>query len=312
MDNKNIHLLISSIAVITALVVIDVVVGKVGDYAMTRLPDYSGLFAKDNFRLNRVKTDVVIIGSSRGSHHYVSTMLKDSINNYTGGGYTLYNAAIDGKFINSNSCAAESIIKRYSPKLLIFEVSEAELKRSDNTDSDVNFSLPHYTTNYFVKKYADEIGWEQQAKCISSLFRYNGKLLRIFSSLIFRSDSTTGYEPLYKEMTVIPESQPERLSEIDSYSLDNFSRVLKTAKEKGIRLIIVTSPRFRPNSKNDFLANLCADYDTPYIELYDLTLFNSHPEYFQDASHLNDKGAHIYTAMFFDSLKPYLNDLIIE
>ena len=31
-----------------------------------------------------------------------------------------------------------------------------------------------------------------------------------------------------------------------------------------------------------------------------------HPEFFKDASHLNDDGAHVYTAMFFEELKPYL------
>lgn len=92
------------------MVLVDIVVGKAGDYVMTILPadsGPSGQISKDNYRLNHVMTDVVIIGSSRGSHHYVSEMLRDSINQYTGVEYSIYNCAIDGKFINSNSCAAE-------------------------------------------------------------------------------------------------------------------------------------------------------------------------------------------------------------
>ena len=34
--------------------------------------------------------------------------------------------------------------------------------------------------------------------------------------------------------------------------------------------------------------------------------FNDRPELFYDARHLNDDGAHIFTAMLFEQLKPYL------
>lgn len=40
--------------------------------------------------------------------------------------------------------------------------------------------------------------------------------------------------------------------------------------------------------------------------MYDINTFNDHPEFFKDVSHLNDDGAHIYTALFFEKLKPYL------
>ena len=39
-------------------------------------------------------------------------------------------------------------------------------------------------------------------------------------------------------------------------------------------------------------------------------MLNTRPEYFQDAAHLNDDGAHIYTGLFFDQLKPYLTPLM--
>ena len=61
--------------------------------------------------------------------------------------------------------------------------------------------------------------------------------------------------------------------------------------------------------KNEILIDVCSQYDVPYIDLYDLELFNRHPEYFRDPGHLNDKGAHIYTELFFKHLKPYLEEL---
>ena len=110
--DKNRYLIVSAIIVAVSLLVIDITIGIAGDYTMTIIPDFSGQLSKDNYRLNRVKTDVIIVGSSRGCHHYVSTMLKDSINQYTGKQYSLYNGAIRGKCINSNSCSVESIMDR--------------------------------------------------------------------------------------------------------------------------------------------------------------------------------------------------------
>ena len=275
---------------------------------MAHITDYSRPVAKDNFRLNKVHTDIVIIGSSRCNHHYVTTMLRDSINNYTGGGYSLYNGGIDGKFLNSNSCAVESVMDRYSPDMIIFEASEFDLN-SDRVERDINFSSHLYNSNRFVKQYNDALGWLQRVKCISNLFRYNNKVSQIASSFFFPKDDDTGYEPLYNEMTIIPKRLVAETVETDKYTIDNFSRMLNTAADKGIRLVVVTSPMFNPTNSNKMLASLCAEHNTPYIELYNLEPFNSHPEYFYDEYHLNDKGAHIYTAMFFDALKPYLADL---
>lgn len=306
------HFIFSLVIVILSLVSVDILIGKIGDFLMDRIPNFSGQLAKDNYRLNRVTDDIIILGSSRGSHHYVTTMLKDSINNYTGRNYSLYNAAIDGKFINSNLCAAESIMSRYSPKLLIFEVSESELSGSEAVQ-DIMFSAVHYHKNPFVKQYIQDLGRKEQIKVASNMFRYNQKFLRIFSSFIQKGEKT-GYEPLYKVMTIIPKQGKENLKnvkpiKVDEYSLTNFTRVMRTARDKGVQLVVVSSPTFSPIVNNDYLASLCKDYKIPYLDLYNLELFNNHPEYFQDIGHLNDTGAHIYTDLFFKELKPYLLNL---
>ena len=307
MKKKNIHLIISSIIVVVSLVVIDLIIGVVGDYAMKHMPDYSGQIAKNNFRLNRVNTDVVIVGSSRGAHHYVTEMLRDSINSYTGGNYTVYNSAIDGNFINSNSCAAESIMDRYSPDLLIFEVSEWELG-GGQAERDMEFTAVNYHNNRFVKKYLDDMGFKEKLKMTSNLFRFNQKALRIVSSYI-QKGSENGYEPLYKKMTVIPKivSEPHNM---DDYSIKNFKRVLQTATEKGINLIIVSSPSFTPKDNNRILAELCGDYNIPYVDCYNIKEFNEHPELFKDPIHLNDDGARLYTDRFFQKIKPYLGNMV--
>jgi hypothetical protein len=83
-------------------------------------------------------------------------------------------------------------------------------------------------------------------------------------------------------------------------------------ENNNINLVVVSSPRFRPIDNNYFLKELCKKHNITYIDLYDLDLFNENPDLFQDKAHLNHDGALIYTKLFFENLKPYLDHLIFE
>lgn len=304
---------ISFIITAILLIVTDFIIGFVADKVVDKMPNYSGQIAKDNYRLHRLETDIIILGSSRGSHHYVTSLLSDSIDNYMGEEYSIYNAAIDGKFANSNSCAAEMIISRYRPKLVIIDLSESQLVSKDV--ADIKFSSPFYRKDSIVRKYIDNISFEEKMLMKSSLYRYNGKILRIASSFLRQKDVDDGYLPLYGttiDITRYDESKKENNTEtqiLNSYSETNFRNVLRKYTVENIPLIIVCSPSFRPNNNNNQLRKLCIEYNVPFIELYDLPYFNEHPELFKDAGHLNDDGAHIYTKIFFEQLKPYLDNI---
>ena len=302
-----------SLAIITILlVIVDSVIGFVADKVVDKMPNYSGQIAKDNYRLHRLETDIVILGSSRGSHHYVTALLSDSIDGYKGKPYSIYNASIDGKFANSNSCAAEMIIARYSPKLVIIDISESQLVFEDV--ADIKFSSPFYKKDSIVRKYLDNIGFEEKMLMQSSLYRYNGKLLRIASSFLRNKKADDGYLPLYGSTIDTskynkPIIKNPEIRTLNPYSETNFRCVLEKYTSEKVPLIIACSPHFRPSDNNNKLRELCNEYDVPFIELYDLQYFNTQPELFKDATHLNDDGAHAYTKIFFEKLKPYLDNI---
>ena len=312
--NKDIkHFGISLIITAILLIATDFIIGYVADKVVDEMPNYSGQIAKDNYRLHRLETDIVILGSSRGSHHYVTSLLSDSIDNYMGKDYSIYNAAIDGKFANSNSCAAEMIISRYRPKLVIIDIPDSQLASNDVTD--IKFSSPFYRKDSIVRKYIDNISFEEKILMKSSLYRYNGKILRIASSFFRQKNVDDGYLPLYGttiDITKYDESTKEYNTEtqiLNPYSETNFRNVLRKYTAENIPLIIACSPSFRPNNNNNQLRELCNEFNVPFIELYDLPYFNEHPELFKDAKHLNNDGAHIYTKIFFEHLKPYLDNM---
>lgn len=311
MKNKNLKFVLSVICFIFLLLIIDFSINYIGEFLLVRLPDYaSGQIAKDNFRLNRINADIIIVGSSRGVHHYNANQLCDSINNYIKKDYTLYNASLDGKFLNSNLLAIESILSRHIPKLLILETQDSELYSYDY--ADVSFSSMHYNSNNIVKKYIDNIGWKEKIKNSSSLFRYNQKILSIIGAFSRSEENKdNGYLPLFGIMKIEQDqNKSANISlKINSYTLNNLYRVLDILKEKNIPIIIATSPKYKPTTSNKELTHICSELNIPYIDLYNKYLFNSHAEYFQDSIHLNDNGAQIYTDMFFERLKPYLKQL---
>lgn len=297
--------------VIISLVLIDISIGVVSDKTMQHLPDYSGILAKDNYRLHRLETDIVIIGSSRGSHHYVTKQLNDSIDTYLGQHYSLYNAAIEGLYANSNSCAAEVIVSRYHPNLVIYDLSESQLRYVGI--KDIEFSSPYYWSDTIVRRYLDNIGLKERTLMKSGMYRYNRKHLSIGVNFLRPIPEDDGYVPLYGTTidTTLLQTESKRNSEdsMNGYSRQNFINVLERYKSAHVPLVIVCSPQFRPTSNNQELKHICDSLGVPFLDFFDSPYFNTRPELFRDISHLNDEGAHEYTALFFEQLKKHL-DLI--
>ena len=299
-----------TILIVSALLVtVDIAVGVVADRLMDKLPYSKEDLAKDNYRLHQLNTDVIIIGSSRGSDHYVTQQLGDSLDAYFGEHLSIFNASIAGKCANSNSCAAEAIVSRYRPQLVIYEISEGEL--CDDQVADIEFSAPFYWKDTIVRRYLDGIGLKERILTKSSLYRYNGKLLRIASCFMNPSAVDDGYKPKFGsaiDTTKVKDASEvaSPTKELDSYTVNNFETVLKKYSSERVPLVIVSSPHFRPKSNNKRLAAICDQYGISFIDFYDTPYFNDHPELFYDGKHLNDDGAHIYTAMFFEQLKRFL------
>ena len=289
---------------VTLLAAVDIAIGVVSDNLMSRLPDYGGQLSKDNYRLHHLDAEVVVLGSSRANHHYVSRQLNDSLDRCFGRSVSLYNAAIDGMLSNSNSCAAECLVARYRPQLVIYDVTEEQLRMGKV--SDLEFSAPYYWRDSVVHRYLDDLGVKERVLMKSSLYRYNGKTYRLASSLLRSTSADDGYEPLSGVMTDVARKAPVT-GGMDAYAMSHFVGMLERYRSAGVPLVVVSSPRFRPTDNNRMLRQLCEEHHTLYIDMYDDTVFNGHPEWFQDEGHLNDSGARVFTARLFVQLKPHLS-----
>ena len=78
MKSKFVKYLVIVALVIVAVICVDKAVGKVLDYLYDSIP-VTVDSGKRNFALRELEADVVVVGSSRAAHHYVSTKIADSL-----------------------------------------------------------------------------------------------------------------------------------------------------------------------------------------------------------------------------------------
>ena len=300
------------LVVVAMLVAGDFAVGILADSVAERMPYPGGhnLVAKECYIFHGMNEEFVILGSSRGHYHYVTSILNDSIDAFYGAHRTVYNAAIIGQFANCNACAAEAILSRYHPKLVIYDLYEFLLRTEDRANAKL--PAPFYRKDTVVRRYIDNISTKERILMKSNLYRYQNLLLPIASGYFRSGEKDGGYVPIYGsyiDTTEIAQPVAEDDARLDDYIRANFERVLRLYTSEGVPLIIVCSPIFRSADNNNQLKSICEDYGVPFIDLSDMPYFNAHPELFKDRTHLNDGGARVYTSVFFGYLKPYLSTL---
>ena len=110
--------------VLVSVAVVDVAVGKVMDWMLPQISN-QGDTGKTYYSMNDVNTPVVIVGSSRAAHHYVTEMIEDSLK------MPAYNLGRDGCFFSYNCCIINSILDRYTPKLIIWECDNESLYKEN-------------------------------------------------------------------------------------------------------------------------------------------------------------------------------------
>ena len=318
--------LASAMVILFSLLVVDLCVGFLGYKSLDHLPDFTGKestsFVKNNYRIMRLDSDIVIMGSSRANRHYNTTMLLDSIGSYLNGDYSVYNAGLDGHFITSSCLTIESMLNRYKPKMIVLdvEIEDPDLhnnKESDWTQNTIEYnalSLYCYKVEE-AKKYFDEICFKDRLMLKSNMYRFNDKIFRIGEAFLKRNQKPNdGFEPIFGSTvdTVKMKINVKEEMMVEAYSENILRRIFQLCKENNVILVLVSSPRFRPQRSNEPIHSLSREYCVPYIEIYDTDFFNRHPEWFKDVSHLNNDGATVFTQMFFEELKPYLKSIKLE
>ena len=281
--------LIKIILFFAAVVVVDILFGIACQY----MNDHSkGGGVKSRYYVCKESNeDVLVFGSSRAKHHYVPEVIEDSLH------VTCYNTGEDGNGIILCYGFLKMIVERYTPKLIIYDVSGFDMFEDDNMKY-LDLMKPLY-----YEKGIDSIFWSVEPKTrvmmLSNLYRYNTTCLRVLGNYFHpMTNYPKGYSALHKTMDYEPEIKEEEKS-VDSLKIQYFESFIRLAQNNNISLICCVSPSYKApidDSKYAPIKHLCEQYHVPFLYDGASSEITCNRSYFQDRTHMNDKGARLWTS----------------
>ena len=301
-------IVIGVVSICVLLVVVDWVVGTWSE-KMYYQSKY-GIFRRQIYCLTESQDELMILGSSRAAHHYVPQVFEDSL------GMSCYNAGSDGMCIYYHYGILASRIQRgCPPKMVILEVIGTDVEVSQGATFSLDAALDRYAPHYGEFAEIDSLfafnGWKEKVKLMSKTYKYNSKLVQAIKCNYIPWPEDKGYEALNGVMKVtngkmaadvlLPSSEQPDIEERKLVYLQKF---IDVCKDSDIKLVMCYSPYYGqaiPESIR-LIEELAEENGVKFFNYGDNLCFQK-PEYFQDASHLNDIGAREYSMVIANVLK---------
>jgi hypothetical protein len=300
MDKDFTRFVLYILVLILSLFVCDRIVGKVEDI----------LYSKRNTKLTYAayssrQDDIVILGSSRASHHYIPAIISDTTN------LSCVNLGVDGQNIYYHFALLNLLLEHRKPKMVIYELFDIDFLHT--TDKYSVGQLDQLAPMCGVNPKVDSLIGLKGRKYMAAIrlfdsYRYNSKL---FSVIIDSRhiDDRSGYIPIYGEWTGEKESKVNGTNKLDSGKLRCLYDMIDMCKAHDIKIVIVVSPQYLAPyaDRQEYLevGRMCADRGACFL-YYQKLLQNA--SMFKDIAHMNDKGARWYSSIIAREIKQYINE----
>lgn len=300
------------VLLILLLIFLDRAVGKVLEkmfYKQTHGDDYVSIQLFDS-----IKSDILVFGSSRASHHYVS----DSIEKYSV--KTVYNGGRDNMGIHYIYASLKVVLDRYHPNEIILDLIPHNFLKGNQDvkkyyDAQTSVLLPFANRHNSIFETISMIDNVETWKAILiKTYAYNSLIGGIFQNAFTKigHSQIKGYEPIDGEIDSINYLKPVfpfplQDIEIDSSAFNVLENCLKICLAKQVKVIIVFSPYYfeTPNydALNKKFSSISKKYNSQIIDFRKDSKFLKNPTLFYDELHLNNSGAVIFSKKLVDSLK---------
>lgn len=251
--------------------------------------------ANREYIANRCEDDIIILGSSRATHHYIPKIIEDSL------GLSCYNCGEEGNGIVLAYGRLKMLTERYKPKLILYEITPGY---------DYGTSEPNNRYLGYLRPYYDKVGireifddFDDELSCLkmkSKMYQNSSNLLPYITNNLVYKDTRKGYEPLYGEMEA-PKEQSAKIvnpMEIDSLKLSYLGKMIQLCQNMDIPLVFIVSPWYNYDegmAKFDPAFQLGERYGIKIYNEIEDPIISKRMDLFHDANHLNDKGASVYT-----------------
>jgi hypothetical protein len=285
---------------------LDFVIGRTLQYFYFK--ETSGLHYRTTYSLEKTEADVLVFGSSRANHNYIPNIFEDSLE------MSFYNTGRDGTGIFYHKAVLKSVLKRYSPKVIILDYV-GSFAKSENEYDKLSSLLPYYKTHKEIQEIVELKGPYERIKLMSEIYPYNSEILTIAIGNLEinkkRKPDNKGYIPLYKKWQAkIDSIDTFSTYEIDSNMIEAFKDFLNIAKKSGANFFVVYSPVFQKIKKKqeiEICKDMCNKENIIFWDFSNDTLFLNNSHFFQDVLHLNHNGANVFSNLIVKKIKQKIN-----
>jgi hypothetical protein len=300
-------IVLNILIVVAVVFILDFAIGRILRHFY--FTESSGLHFRTTYAIDKAETDILIFGSSRANHHYVPEVFEDSLK------MTFYNTGRDGNGVFFQTAVLKSILKRYTPKVIIFDYLGSFAREQEDYDR-MSSLLPYYKTHPEIRKIVELRSPYERIKLLSEIYPFNSMILTIAIGNLDmnrkRKPDNKGYIAAYGEWNhEIFTPAPRPLYVVDSNKINAFHEFITQAQESGSKVFVVYSPlflKFKKSQEIEICNEICSTEKVPFWDFSQDTLFLNHNTLFRDISHLNHKGATIFSSIIASKIKGTLND----
>ena len=305
-NRSGFQFLLKSFFFVAGLFVFDYSIGSLLKYLYFK--QNSGPLYEITYSIDSTKADLLIIGSSTAHHDYHPSPFQNRL------GVSYYNTSNDGTSLLYHYAVLKSILKRYSPKIVILGFDIGEFKSDQKSYDRLSALLPYYQNHSELRPIIELRSEFEKIKLLSKIYPFNSTIFSVFIRNPYftgynlkRKADDNGYVPLNRfDNEPMEIDVPDLKFDPDSNKIDFFKSFIKDCKLSNVDLYIVISPRFIKYPVKDPSVELAKEisgrYNVPFYNYSRDTLFLKHNEYFADRVHLNDNGAKVFSNMIIDRI----------
>ena len=298
--------LLKLLIVVVAIAVADTVAGGLMSHFYFSIKH--GEQARTTYAVDSANQQVVILGSSRASHHYVPEIIEDSL------GMKCYNSGKDKQGLFYSLAILKAVCARYHPQGVVLDLTPFSFETKEAALDQLSILLPYYRQHPEIQAIINKRSRWEWLKTKSLLYCYNSMPLQIFFNNISaerEANSKNGYVPLYNKWnpnSYVAANRGQKNSPADSVIVKAFEEIISIAKEQQISLVIVVSPVYAAADINTqtirAAKEICTRKGVSFLDYSQAVTFIGKTSLFSDQEHLNNTGAVLFSSRLCSDLKP--------
>ena len=264
----------------------------------------SGYEYRSLYSIEKTKAEILIFGSSTANSHYYPPIFEKRLN------MSCYNTGRDGTSIYYDYAVLRSIVKRYSPKLIILDFN-INYEHNQSSYDRISALLPFYQNHPEIREIVKLKSPFENIKLLLKIYPYNSLIFSILAGNSelnkqrtldikgYMKSSKVWFEPI-KTVNLHP------IHYLDSTKVKIYESFIKECVTSNIKLYVVCSPSFLKynNIPNDILMGeqVANKYHIKFLNfLQDTNIINNN-KYFQDPYHMNYEGAQTFSNLVVDEI----------